>query len=84
MDFLREVGPDTMVPCFAVNLKGNKDVTVCNAINNALKHFLLHSSDAVTARRRPMIVTASSMRYAKRSQALHKFKERLGVREKRN
>ena len=61
MLYLREVGPDTMIPCFSVNLKGNKSVDLCNAINMALFQDLCHASSEQTAHRIPMIVTASSL-----------------------
>ena len=80
MDFLKEVGPDTMIPCFSVNIKGNPDVHKCNAINNSIVGFLVHSSSVVTARRRPMQVTASTMAYHKgENKNLKDFKTRLQV-----
>ena len=79
MLYLKEVGPDTMIPCFAVNLKRNKDVELCNAINMALFQDLCHSSSEQTALRIPMIVTASSLVPHKHSAAVPNFKKRLGV-----
>lgn len=81
MEYLREVGPDTLVPCFTVNLKDNKSVEVCNAINMAIFQDLSHSSGERTAHRIPMVVTASSMLHHKHSSALKNFKKRLGVRK---
>lgn len=80
MEYLREVGPDTLVPCFTVNLKNNKSVEVCNKINLAIFQELSHSSGEQTAHRIPMVVTASSMLHHKHSSALKNFKKRLGVR----
>ena len=82
MAYLREVGPDTLVPCFTVNLKGNKNVKVCNDINMAVFQDLCHSSGEMTAHRIPMVVTSSSMLKHKHSSALEQFKKRLGVRKR--
>lgn len=82
MVYLREIGPDTLVPCFTVNLKDNKSVEVCNKINMAIFQDLSHSSGERTAHRVPMVVTASSMLHDKRTSALKDFKMRLGVRIK--
>lgn len=79
MDYLKEVGPDTMIPCFSVNLKGNKNVEKCNEINLALFQDLAHTSSEQTAHRIPMIVTSSSLVPHKHSAAVKNFKERLGV-----
>lgn len=79
MEYLKEIGPDTLVPCFTVNLKDNKNVDVCNAINMAIFQKLSHSSGERTAHRVPMVVTASSMLHHKHSSALKSFKKRLGV-----
>ena len=35
MKILRRVGPDTLIPCFAVNIHGNKDVQIANEVNHA-------------------------------------------------
>ena len=79
MAYLKEVGPDTMIPCFSVNLKGNSDVKLCNDINLALFQLLSHSSSEDTARRIPMLVTSSSLLHHKHSSAVKHFKQRLGV-----
>ena len=86
MDFLKEVGPDTLIPCFSVNVKGNTDVNKCNNINNAIMNMLAHASAEIMARRRPMLVTASTMSYYEskgiyQNQNLVNFKDRLGVRK---
>lgn len=82
MEYLKEVGPDTLVPCFTVNLKDNKNVEVCNSINMAIFQDLSHSSGERTARRVPMVVTSSSMLHHKHSSALKNFKKRLGLEHK--
>ncbi|KAL9973863.1 hypothetical protein ACROYT_G020369 [Oculina patagonica] len=82
MTYLTEIGPDTLVPCFTVNLKGNKSVDVCNQINMAIFQDLSHSTGDTTAHRIPMIVTASSMLHHKHSSALKSFKKRLGLDHK--
>lgn len=79
MEYLTEIGPDTLVPCFSVNLKDNKSVDVCNQINMAIFQDLSHSTGEMTAHRIPMIVTASSMLHHKHSTALKRYKKRLGV-----
>ena len=79
MEYLKEIGPDTLVPCFTVNLKDNKSVDVCNAINMAIFQKLSHSSGERTAHRVPMVVTASIMLHHKHSSALKSFKKILGV-----
>ena len=80
MAFLREIGPDTLIPCFAVNLKGNKDVATCNMINDYVFKHLVHTDEDMSAQRTPMIVTASTMSHHRHSNALNHFKTRLGVR----
>ena len=79
MEYLKEVGPDTMIPCFSVNLKGNNKVELCNAINSALFNDLCHSSSEQTAHRIPLLVTSSSMVPHKHSNAVLNLKKRLGV-----
>ena len=79
MEYLKEVGPDTMIPCFSVNRKENKNVEKCNEINLALFQDLAHTSSEQTAHRIPMIVTSSSLVPHKHSVAVKNFKERLGV-----
>ena len=79
MEYLTEIGPDTLVPCFTVNLKDNKSVDICNQINMAIFQDLSHSTGEMTAHRIPMIVTASSMLHHKHSGALKSYKKRLGV-----
>lgn len=79
MEYLKEVGPDTMIPCFSVNLKGNKSVEKCNEINLALFQDLAHTTSEHTAHRVPMIVTSSSLVPHKHSASVKHFKERLGV-----
>ena len=79
MEYLKEVGPDTLMPCFSVNIKGNKSVELCNAVNTALFQSLRHTSDEHTAHRIPLIVTASCKIPYKQSVAVSDFKKRLGV-----
>ncbi|XP_074620778.1 uncharacterized protein LOC141879398 isoform X2 [Acropora palmata] len=79
MEYLKEVGPDTMIPCFSVNLKGNNKVELCNAINSALFNDLCHSSSEQTAHRIPLLVTSSSMVPHKHSNAVLNLKKRLGL-----
>ena len=81
MEFLKEVGPDTLMPCFSVNIKGNKSVELCNAVNTALFQSLRHTSDEHTAHRIPLIVTASCKIPYKQSATVRDFKKRLGVRK---
>ena len=79
MEYLKEVGPDTLMPCFSVNIKGNKSVELCNAVNTALFQSLRHTSDEHTAHRIPLIVTSSCKIPYKQSVAVSDFKKRLGV-----
>ena len=80
MAFLQEIGPDTLVPCFSVNLKEkSNDVDRCNAINKAIFNDLCHSTDQITARRTPMLVTSSTLEHHKHSKALENLKKKLGV-----
>ena len=79
MLYLKEVGPDTLIPCFAVNLKGNQSVEQCNAINTAIFQSLSHTSGEHTAHRIPMVVTASSLVSHANSVVAKNFKRRLGV-----
>ena len=79
MRFLQEIGPDTLVPCFAVNIKGNTDVKLSNALNTAIFNDLCHSSSKESEQRIPIIVTSSMLQSHPFSSALKHFKERLGV-----
>lgn len=79
MEYLREIGPDTMVPCFSINLKGNEDVNLVNDIVQAVFKDLCMSDDRVSAYRYPMLVTASTFKHHNHSVALKEFKKRLGV-----
>ncbi|XP_067020489.1 uncharacterized protein [Acropora muricata] len=79
MEYLREIGPDTLVPCFAVNIKGNKSVDLCSAVNTALFQSLHHLPGEQTAHRIPLIVTASSMIPDKKRLAVADFEKRLGL-----
>jgi len=82
MEYLREIGPDTMVPCFSINIKGNKDVKLVNDIVQAVFKDLCMSDDRVSAFRFPMLVTASTYNHHDHSTALKEFKKRLGVRKR--
>ena len=83
MKFLEGVGPDTCVPCFAVNLKSNKnDVNLCNAINTAIFKDLYHATYLVTPHRTPLLVTSSTLEDQKHNKALEGFKKKLGVSNK--
>ena len=84
MLFLQEVGPDTLMPNFAVNFKDkdgnlNKDVQKCNELNDAIFKLNVHATDQISARRWPMLVTASYFAHHIGSHALAGLKERLGV-----
>ena len=79
MDYLREVGPDTMVPCFSFNIKGNSDINLVNNIVQAVFKDLCMSDDRVSSFRFPMLVTASTYNHHIHSTALKQFKKRLGV-----
>lgn len=81
MYILKEIGPDTMIPCFSVNIRGNEDVKQCNDIVGAIFNDLSHASTEQFEQRVPMIVTSSTMQDHKYSLALKKFKERLGVKK---
>lgn len=61
MKILRRVGPDTLIPCFAVNIRGNKDVQIANEVNQAVFNDLSHISAEETSKRIPLIVTLSTM-----------------------
>ena len=76
MKILRRVGPDTLIPCFAVNIRGNKDVQIANEVNQAVFNDLSHISAEETSQRIPLIVTLSTME----TTPLEAFKKRLGVR----
>lgn len=78
MKILRRVGPDTLIPCFAVNIRGNKDVQIANEVNQAVFNDLSHISAEETSKRIPLIVTLSTMEAHKHP--LKAFKKRLGVR----
>ena len=80
MGVLKEIGPDTMIPCFSVNIRGNDDVNQCNAIVSAIFNDLSHASTEESEQRVPMIVTSSTMQDHQYSSTLEHFKQRLGVR----
>ena len=83
MDFLQEVGPDTLMPNFAVNFRTseglNKSLDLCNRLNDAVFKLNVHATDQISARRWPMLVTASYFAHHHGSGALKHLKERLGV-----
>ena len=83
MQFLQEVGPDTLMPNFAVNFRKsrhlNDSVDKCNQLNDAVFKLNVHATDQINARRWPMLVTASYFAYHPGSGALNDSKERLGV-----
>ena len=79
MAVLQEIGPDTLIPCFSVNISGNDDVNLCNAITTAIFNDLCHDSAEESEQRMPMIVTSSTMKDHQYSSALEHFKKRLGV-----
>ena len=81
MAILQEIGPDTLIPCFSVNISGNEDVNLCNSINTAIFKDLCHDSAEESEQRMPMIVTSSTMKDHQYSSALEHFKKRLGVRK---
>ena len=81
MEVLQEIGPDTLIPCFSVNIRENEDVNVCNAIISAIFNDLCHASTEESEQRMPMIVTSSTMQDHQYSSTLEHFKERLGVRK---
>ncbi|XP_067049281.1 L-tyrosine decarboxylase-like [Acropora muricata] len=83
MEFLQEVGPDTLMPNFAVNFKKsghlNDSVDKCNLLNDAVFKLNVHATDQISARRWPMLVTASYFAHHSGSGALKALKERLGL-----
>ena len=83
MAVLGEIGPDTLIPHFAVNLEGNKDVARCNRINDYVFKHLVHPDEDMNTQRTPMIVTASTTSLQRHSNAPNHFKTRPGVRLQR-
>ncbi|XP_048584706.1 uncharacterized protein LOC5498142 isoform X2 [Nematostella vectensis] len=79
MEYLREIGPDTMIPCFSFNLKNNSDVNLCNDLVQAVFKDLCMSDDRVSSYRFPMLVTASTHPHHNHSISLREFKKRLGL-----
>ena len=79
MAILQEIGPDTLIPCFSVNIRDNEDVNVCNAVNSAIFNDLNHDSTKESLQRTPLIVTSSMMSDNQSSSRLKHFKKRLGV-----
>lgn len=84
MAFLQEVGPDTLMPNFAVNFKHpngslNNKVKLCSQLNDALFKLNVHATNQISARRWPMLVTASYFAHHTGSHALQNLKERLGL-----
>lgn len=83
MTFLQEIGPDTLIPCFSVNIRSNKDVSITNNIIQAIFNDLCHMSTGESEQRMPLIVTTSTMQDHRHSSTLEDFKEGLGVRRKK-
>lgn len=81
MAILQEIGPDTLIPCFSVNISDNEDVNICNAVNTAIFNDLCHDSAEESEQRMPLIVTSSTMSDHQYSSKLEHFKKRLGVRK---
>ena len=79
MAILQEIGPDTLIPCFSVNIRDNEDVNLCNAVNTAIFNDLCHDSTEESEQRMPLIVTSSTMSDHQYSSKLEHFKKRLGA-----
>ncbi|KAL4238900.1 hypothetical protein ACF0H5_003607 [Mactra antiquata] len=80
MEFLKNVGPDTLVNAFAVNLKGNTNLDLCNKITFEVFRRLSHTrtkEDEVY--RIPLILRSSKLHPMKFGVAVKQFKERLGL-----
>ena len=78
MKFLREVGPDTLINTFVVNIKGNKDVHVVNDLQKALSNDLNFTVGKLNVERIPIILMQSGISTA-HGMALTNFKKRIGV-----
>ena len=83
MQFLTEIGPDTFINTFVVNVKNddgtiNRNVDVANAIQNDIFKKLSGYVGRST-KRIPMFLTTSNFNSIKYGKALDEFKKRLGV-----
>ncbi|KAL4225690.1 hypothetical protein ACF0H5_016379 [Mactra antiquata] len=79
MEFLKVIGPDTLINAFAVNLKDNTDLGVCNNINFEIFRRLSHTNPHENVMRVPLILTSSQLRPMIFGKAVKQFKERLGL-----
>ncbi|KAL4238903.1 hypothetical protein ACF0H5_003610 [Mactra antiquata] len=80
MKFLKNVGPDTLINPFAVNLKGNRDLDLCNKITYEVFRRLSHTrTKEEEIYRIPLILTSSKLHPTKFGVAVEQFKERLGL-----
>ncbi|KAL4229059.1 hypothetical protein ACF0H5_012097 [Mactra antiquata] len=79
MEFLKEIGPDTLINAFAVNLKGNTDLEKCNKITLEVFRRLSHTNPYENVMRVPLILTNSALHPMKFGRAVRQFKERLGL-----
>lgn len=78
MDFLSKIGPDTPINAFAVNLKGNTDMELCNRINYEVFKVLSHSSNTKNIHKIPLMLAHSKTPLTKGMDVIQ-FKDRLGV-----
>ncbi|KAL4225697.1 hypothetical protein ACF0H5_016386 [Mactra antiquata] len=79
MEFLKAIGPDTLINAFAVNLKDNTDLGVCNKINFEIFRRLSHTNPHENVMRVPLILTSSQLRPMIFGKAVKQFKQRLGL-----
>jgi len=80
MEFLATVGPDTLINTFVVNIKGNQDIRVVNALQKALSEDLNYAPGKLNVERIPIILMQSGISTA-HGMALTRFKQRIGVVE---
>lgn len=78
MTFLQEIGPDTLIPCFSINIRDNNDVSITNKIIQAIFNGLCHMFTGESEQRMPLIVTTSTMQDHRHSSTLEDFKEDSG------
>jgi len=68
-----------LINAFSVNIKGNKDVKLCNKLNKLIYRMLSHSNTEKDVNRVPMILTQSEIDPKLSKRVVVNMKKRLGV-----
>ena len=80
MNLLKAIGPDALINTFVVNIKGNKDIEVCNKLQDLIFSELT-GKVGEPSKRVPMFLTTSSFEKEKYGASYEQLRERLELHE---